>query len=549
MEPKLIANFASGLNEVYKPWLMPEDAFPTLSNAYLWRGNLQKRQGFSRLTDVSQPTPLAPGPVMGLITRLDADNGDPSLIGFNRTKAFEFFTGTSTFADISGSTLWTGSNADFFWGFNGFRSLFVTNGVDPIRYYNQYDTTWYNLTPIVSGTDTLDTALIVVAHKGVLIALNTIENSTRFAQRARWSKSLNPYATGTPPVGYTVDPNCWRDDIIGNGGFVDADINEDIVSVGFNKDNLIVFFENSTWRLRYTGNPFNLFQWEIVNTQLGSESTFSTVAFDEGVLTTSRRGIVAASTNEVKRIDEKIPNMAISFQTSNAGMKRIQAGRDFYRELVAWIYCDGNDSVAETNKVLLYNYRQPSWATFDLSFTCFGSGATTNSLIWDEADFTWDSSEADISWDNTATNDGSPFIVAGTASGEVLSFLSSTQDNGLNFNFDIWTKRFMFYGEQGKKARLCYVDLYLTGTTGGEFSVEHYIDEDTATPVSTQSVSSSSTKDTLYTRVYLGAIGRTHQLRFFLSGSQLGNTLQGAAPWELQAMVLWIQPAGRINDP
>jgi hypothetical protein len=549
MEPKLIANYASGLNQVYKPWIMPEDAFPTLNNAYVWRGNILKRQGYASISDPSQPTPLAPGPVMGLVTRLDAENGDPNLVAFNTTNAYSYDPVSKLFTDISGSTVWSGTTTDFFWSDNSFRALFVTNNFDPIRYYNQYDGTWYDLIPIVNGTTTLDACLILVSHKQRLIAFNTVESGQRFAQRARWCQIANPYATGTPPSTFTLSPTAWRDETPGKGGFIDAPTSEDIISVGLNRDNILVFFESSTWRLRYTGNAFNPFDWEQVNSQLGCESTFSTVDFDEVVFATSRRGIVGANTNQLQRVDNQIPDIAVNFDSQNNGLKRIHGARHYYRELALWIYGDGESVDHLPDKILCYNYKQPSWATWDASFTCFGNAATTSSLTWDTAEFTWDSpTAAALTWESSSDTSGSPFLLAGDANGVVYEILSGTQDITTNFGFDVLTKRFMFYGEQGKKARLYYADLYVTGTTGGEITVDHYIDEGSV-PTRTVTVSTSSTKDTLYTRVYLGAIGRTHQLRFYLSPSQLADPIKGAAIFELQAMVLWVSPAGRINDP
>jgi hypothetical protein len=544
MEPKLIANFSSGLNQYYKPWLMPEDAFVTLDNSYLYRGSLQKREGFQSIHP-TQINPLSPGPVMGLSTRFD-EFGNPSLVAFNKTKAFQYDANNEIFVDFSGATTWGGTDLNYFWTTNGFSGFFVTNNFDPIRYYNQTDGLWYDLIPQINGPTTLDTALMVVAHNNYLLAMNTVEAGYRWPQRIRVSSKSNPYATGVPPLGISLLPNSWRTDG-GGGSFLDIPTGEPIISSGFNRDNLIIQCPNSTWRLRFTGNNVFPYELELVNSQLGCDSTFSSISFDEAVFSTSRRGITGSNTNEVKRIDEKIPNIAVNFNAKGGNLKRIQGGRDFFHQLALWTYCS-NEGLPD--RLLVFNYLEGSWATWDLAFTALGSAATTSGLTWDDADFTWDSVEAaSLTWESSSNQNGSPFLVAGTEDGSVFRLVEGIQDNGFNFNFDVLTKRFMFYGEQGQKARLNYVDLYLTGTSGGEFIVEHYVNEDSTTPVMTKVVSSSSAKDTLYTRVFLGAVGRTHQLRFRLNGLQLNDPVKGSAPWQLQGMVLWISPAGRINDP
>lgn len=50
-QPHYIASFEdeSGLNQYFEPFLIPEKAFPTLENAYAWRGRIQRRLGFDTL--------------------------------------------------------------------------------------------------------------------------------------------------------------------------------------------------------------------------------------------------------------------------------------------------------------------------------------------------------------------------------------------------------------------------------------------------------------------------------------------------------------------
>ena len=45
--PFLIANYKTGLDREVEPWLLPADAFSTFQNAYLKRGVINKRSGYS----------------------------------------------------------------------------------------------------------------------------------------------------------------------------------------------------------------------------------------------------------------------------------------------------------------------------------------------------------------------------------------------------------------------------------------------------------------------------------------------------------------------
>ena len=45
-QPFLIGNFGTGQFTYLEPWQSPDDAFEPLTNAYTYRGSLQKRQGY-----------------------------------------------------------------------------------------------------------------------------------------------------------------------------------------------------------------------------------------------------------------------------------------------------------------------------------------------------------------------------------------------------------------------------------------------------------------------------------------------------------------------
>lgn len=57
-KPYLIAPFESGLQKGLEPWLLPEDAFTRLNNAFIYRGRVRKRVG-AKYTELST-YPLPP---------------------------------------------------------------------------------------------------------------------------------------------------------------------------------------------------------------------------------------------------------------------------------------------------------------------------------------------------------------------------------------------------------------------------------------------------------------------------------------------------------
>lgn len=363
-------------------------------------------------------------PVMGILKRDISTLGIDSTIFFDTTYAYQFING---FQELVPGTTWTGSNTDFFWAANyqgvtpNLRYFFVTNNnidlvaptYDPIRYYD--NTTWIDLQPLLTATTTLWQAQILIPYYGRLLALNTWEGPTggtytaasNFFSRCRFSQLGDP----------TDQTNAWRSDIFGRGGFIDAPTNEEIVSAAFFRNTLIVFFEYSTWQLRYVGEYGLPFIFERISSDFGSVCTYSPIVFDQGVMTVSDRGIIQAAANGVTRLDDQIPQQAFGFEIQNSAPNFVHGIRDFEKELVYWNYVDTTtQAVTQSypNTVLLFNYRNNTWAKFRDSITCFGPAQFQFGITWDSLTTFWDSN---VSWDTVNDQQFVDFTASGTPNG------------------------------------------------------------------------------------------------------------------------------------
>jgi hypothetical protein len=378
-------------------------------------------------------------PVMGLPTR------ETETVNFEQTVAFDTqfaYQRSGTGWDIlgplppgAGSSLWTGTNSQFHWITN-YRSanayennFYVVNGVaaDNIRYITAGTSTWVNLRPQLNGAGTifLETAKIIIPFKDRLIALNTIEEDATATDRthenrARWSQNGDP----------TVAATSWLDDTVGRGGFIDAPISEAIVSAQFVQNRLIVFFERSTWELLYTGNEILPFVWQRINTELGCESTFSQVGFDEGIVGIGNRGIHFANTNGVKRIDEKIPDIISEINNLTQGAERVYGIRDFSREIIMWSFTQFSATGTFPNRNLLYNYRNNTFANFNNYFTCFGYFQKSSGLTWATLPYA-DWIEWIEPWNAGISQARFPLIISGNQQGFTHLFESNNNDFSL----------------------------------------------------------------------------------------------------------------------
>lgn len=302
-----------------------------------------KIQGSTHTTDIYfYPST----PVMGITNYQVGPVNDQPSFAFDTQFSYTYTGNRWQVADAV--QVWHGNDHQFFWSTNwlgllpGENAIFTTNfnatvgtptaNDDDIFFWDNTTATWEDFSVFtvfqsavggIAPFPFVSTALMIFPFKGHLLLLNTIENdgvlpyltaskNTQFAQRCRYSHYGSPFVTNAwlePNASITAAPFDFR--FGDGGGYIDAATDEAIVSAEFIKDRLIVYFEESTWEIVYTGNEVMPFCWQKINTELGSQSTFSTVPFDKMVLTIGNVGVHACTGANVERIDGKYPTRFI----------------------------------------------------------------------------------------------------------------------------------------------------------------------------------------------------------------------------------------------
>jgi hypothetical protein len=550
--PLKITGNSTGLVQQREEFLIPDDAYPILQNAYIFRERIKRKKGFQLLgrlqrsigttngsgnltvtitphpinlgiasfqvgsnifTDPTDPNAIVvepvtllsngpgtatlnhttgvltitgsnvstavqyfPGlPVMGIRTRELQNSANDQTIFFDQDYAYIFNGTTNLFQEFISGTTWNAAGigvegTDFFWSTNywtssnppfttGGKKLFwVTNGSggeagggDPPRITD--GTTWVDFTSgtwnQIDSSNSLFNWLCNLPFRGRMVAFNTWEGSTgggagsatNFSNRIRWATIGNPFipfSAGPPATG------SWRDDIRGQGGYLDIPTSEDIISIGFVRDNLVVYCERSTWQLRYTGRSIAPFQIERVNSEIGAESTFASIQFDTSLVSIGDKGILECDSYKAERIDIKIPDFVFQFNSLNDGVARVQGIRDFPNRLAYWTIplVGFYPNVGNTNWIfptarLLYNYENDSWAIFNDSLTALGTFQLQKSPNWLQIPQTW--IEYEQTWLDDDVEDA--LIVGGNQQGfvEILDqltvndaslFISNVVNNG-----------------------------------------------------------------------------------------------------------------------
>lgn len=409
-------------------------------------------------------------PVMGIRTRELQNSLNDQTVFFDQVYAYIFNFSADRFQEFIPGTTWNAANEgvdgiNFFWSTNYWVSqalipgtsnplfttsnvkLFwetnnsgssggladpprITDGVTWVDFYNDGAPATFSpwaqielsgMTPVY-----LTNFLSMLPFRGRMLTFNTWEgtnatSSQNFSNRIRWSTIGNPfipYTNGPPATG------SWRDDIRGQGGFLDIPTSEDIVSIGFVRDNLVIYCERSTWQLRYTGRSIAPFQIERVNSELGGSGPFSAVQFDTSLIGIGDKGIVECDSYKSQRMDIKILDFVFNIQNANDGDVRVQGVRDFINRLAFWtipLSSEYDGELPNANKIfpnirLVYNYENDSWALFEDSYTALGTVQPQDTRTWLTTTIPW--IQCNFSWIGTQER-GQPDIVGGNQQGYV----------------------------------------------------------------------------------------------------------------------------------
>ena len=231
----------------------------------------------------------------------------------------------------------------------------------------------------------------------------------------------NQFRSILVPINQTSSPAAYFEDVTGFGGFITSGLNEVITTVTSNEDVLIMGLTRSQVRLVYTGNdiiPFNFF---VINSELGSGSTFSAINMDKGVIAKGSRGYTITSQVETRRIDLEIPDQVFEVNLTNNGTERVTAIRDFINEWIYFTYPSNRISYNFPNQTLLYNYRDDSWATFIECYTTYGLFRKQTGYTWATIGIiypTW--REWNDAWNSGESTLLNPEVIGGNQQGFVM---------------------------------------------------------------------------------------------------------------------------------
>ena len=391
-----ITGFRTGVDKTGVNFLNPSDAFDRLYNCFIYRQVLQSRLGFvqfgNRLADNTR--------VMGIFENVLPDGSKELLVASQQflyiyvalTNTFTQIPFTSTLgivnfgitdptAYISGTTYLTAAGTK--------RFVFTSKGMDitlggGVYYYE-------NLAGPGSGvkvfTNAADNVLYVPPASGNLLRAT---NVIWFGERINFFVPLiggTQYNQGILYSGIR--------DAAGNGdsfnapgsGLLSADTYELMKGALNLGDVLVLNFQRSSWTLEKTRDVFNPYFVRKIPSVLGTDAGFSAVSWAYEVKSLGKTGCITTDGRQSLRFDDKFPNFTRDEVEQNK-FELTYGGFDRATEQFMFAY-RSNLSTLSTNtqdSVLIYNYKENTWAQNNQRFSVFGQSDVGLDLVWNDID-------------------------------------------------------------------------------------------------------------------------------------------------------------------
>jgi len=362
-------------------------------------------------------------PVMMIASFITASNIRELIVADTRNVNF-YNTSLNVLENLPHPTPYTGDQFDFFTWVNyesatSIPRLLFSNNVDVIQQYDGAVVTDYTYNMLTGNPPIPVTTLTcawMASYKDRLILLRTTENGAIFGKRIRIS------GTGVNTDNFITTAT--------GAGFIDIPDATWIYGAAFNRDDLIIFTQQATWVLKFTGNDTTPFALNKIDESRGSEATFGAITYLNRTTTLSPRGLINTDGYRVVRQDEDIPDFSYNeidganFSLCFAGS--VDADRDHYL-----LYPPPNRQ--HSLRILTTNYDEDNYSTYRLALSCMGNFVSSFDVTWSQLlrYGNWDQFAAEFGdWNSFAYTAGAPFSVGGGHKGEIWKLaVTEIEDN------------------------------------------------------------------------------------------------------------------------
>ena len=276
-------------------------------------------------------------------------------------------------------------------------------------------------------------------------------------QSIYWSQVSNPFLTIPGSSG-------------GAPGFLAAPTGDAIQATEFLRDQLVVFFTNSTWIFRYTGNYTTPFRWDKINNSKSTTAPYASIDYDEKCTSVGNTGLIASDGVNVQRYDIPIVDY---YETQFSQTYFAQTFAQRYDNLSqGWMLYVSNsspfdpvDNIAPgSDKALIYNFIEETWATYSwpVPMTCLGTFFSDIGLTWAALMQPWE--DTPQAWNAYQAQKGTLLLLAGDVNGTVYQMDQGTSltDNGTPIIPEVVSAKWNPVIQMGSKTQFGHIDIYYT---------------------------------------------------------------------------------------
>ena len=528
-KPFLISAFNTGYYTSREPWKAPADAFVQMENCRVENGILEKRQGISQIAQMLYGSTPSTNPITGLYFHQYPHND--WLIAVDSTRVNVLDLANDAMIDVSGgSDILDASDYDLPWFWQKDNKTYISNGYDPIYYLDltSFDPDSPNtLTALSMALDSgsMTSVGMMFDISDRMVVLDIIEGGVHRPYRIRYSQTL---ARGNTPS-FT------------DGNYLDFPTDDQPVTGRKIGRYIYVWFNNSLWAIKPSGDTTIPIKTERLRGDLGSRAKQVCIPFNRGILTIGKKHLVFWDGYETKYLD--LPNLKDALDDFSYPMLEYSWG--IYDECANKIFITLTTSGSDADRVLEYNVVEKTFGVHKVDAKCLALYNGAGVPGWDDADeyYAYDGAtleEMPISgaYGGVISRQKS-YLVYGGQDGYLYRLFTGGTDNGSDIDFKALTARLNPFTEQGRKCSLGRVAVLVDTDATASFTLSLFKNTST-TAYKTQTITCSGNNDKHWESMHAGCeSGDFHQLQF--SNDDSSNRPRIHAIW------LEMEPAGFID--
>lgn len=428
-----ITGYRSGVAKDGVNYLEPADSFEEIEDGYIHRQVLQSREGIQPFANAKVDSRIMG--IYGFITAA----GTRQLLVFSKTKVYLYAGGawiTLTFsaaaqAALGGTSLNITDDSAYIsatlyrdtsyaprlvFCSKGLAGIFFYDGSTIIKLFTDKPTDNPDYTAPATGT------------------LDKAHQVQYFAKRlCLWAPTLGG-TEYTQAFVYSARRDVGSGDNFNTpgAGLSELDTNDTFGGSGILGKSMVALMGRSSWIVDSTGDNLNPFVTRKIPGPLGTDAEFSASFWDDSITSLGKSGIISTAGRESKRVDNKIPYFTKRGIDQDL-FKLTAGGFDWEVGQFLFSYVESGSEETTQNKVLVRNYEEDSWSTYDLRLTVFGDTQVTTGYVWDDIRaannpewVTWDTT-TDV-WNEVGDPDTSQKFLAGSNNGWVYQLNKGLDD-------------------------------------------------------------------------------------------------------------------------